>query len=505
VRGAADLDQGLDERSTIMPDLDEFPAVRASANFGAIGKCRGPAWRAGNIVALGSVLTLAAPVSALETGVPPEPTLTVLHAFAGGTGGQQPRARLIADTDGNLYGTTERGGGSGCVGGACGTLFKLARDGTFTVLRSFAGGETDGEAPQAGLIADKGGSRFGTTLAGGGAGCDLIGCGTLFTLAPDGTGYKVPHRFAGGSGGAAPRAGLTAGTNGDLYGTTAAGGGSGCDGAGCGTLFKLAPDGTFAVLHRFAGGIGGRDPRGRLIADTAGNLYGTTYLGGGSGCDGDGCGTVFKLAPNGTFQVLHAFTGGDGKFPLSGLLADSAGTLYGTTSWGGGGGCSLHASFTGCGVVFKLAADGSGFAVLRSFTDGDGAHPSGGLIADGAGILFGTTENGGASACRVDDLGCGVVFKLAPDGTGFSTLHAFAGGNDGRLPLSDLIADSAGNLYGTTFLGGGSGCAFARGCGTVFELSGTGFVATTPFGTDRGATSTYADIRVSRQHAASGN
>jgi uncharacterized repeat protein (TIGR03803 family) len=154
-----------------------------------------------------------------------------------------------------------------------------------------------------------------------------------------------------------------------------------------------------------------------------------------------------------TETVLHSFTGSDGAFPLAGLIADSAGNLYGTTVSGGTGGCSQGA---GCGVVFKVSPSGTE-TVLYSFTGGsDGAFPEAGLIADRAGNLYGTTNRGGGS-------GGGVVFKLSSSGTE-TVLYSFTGGSDGRNPQAGLIADSAGNLYGTTE-GGGSGN------GVVFKLS----------------------------------
>ena len=260
-----------------------------------------------------------------------------------------------------------------------------------------------------------------------------------------------------------PRNGLIADSAGNLYGTTSGGGAS-----YKGVVFKLAPDGTETVLHSFPGfPSDGNSPYAGLIADSAGNLYGTTL----SRDSVSHAGVVFKLAPNGTAgwteTVLHSFTGfpTDGALPYAGLIADSAGNLYGATTGGGGG-----PGASGQGVVFKLAPDGTE-TVLHSFTLGSGGGgPLAGLIADSAGNLYGTTQVGGAS-------GQGVVFKLAPNGTGGwteSVLYSFTGGSDGGQPFyGSLIADGAGNLYGTT-VGGG-----ASGAGVVFKLSGTGFVTTT--------------------------
>jgi uncharacterized repeat protein (TIGR03803 family) len=200
---------------------------------------------------------------------------------------------------------------------------------------------------------------------------------------------------------------------------------------------------TYTVLHRFTGADGAR-PAATLIADPAGSLFGTTYAGGVSGY-----GTVFKLDKTG-LTVLHSFTGGaDGGTLLGSLVRDSAGNLYGTTESGGAG---------GLGTVFKLDATGTE-TVLHSFAGGsDGANPHAGLIRDAAGNLYGTTKFGGPS-------GDGVVFKV--DKSGERVLHSFTG-TDGAKPAAALIQDSAGNLYGTTSFGG------AAGAGTVFKLDTTG-------------------------------
>jgi uncharacterized repeat protein (TIGR03803 family) len=259
----------------------------------------------------------------------PNGTETVLHSFAGGGDGTYPDAPLIADRQGNFYGTTNEGGDGECDFG-CGTVFKLATDGTKTIVHSFTG--TDGANPFSGLIADKQGNFYGTTWSGN---------GNVFKLTSDGV-LTVLYAFKGRSDGAAPYAGLIADDKGNLYGTTEIGGGTGCyNQMGCGTVFKLAADGTETVLHAFAGGADGSVPFAGLVADRQGNLYGTTYRGGGTGCDGDGCGTE---------TVLHAFTGGnDGAWPYASLILDKHGNLFGTAS-AGNGGCG---SF-GCGVVFEL-------------------------------------------------------------------------------------------------------------------------------------------------------
>ena len=290
----------------------------------------------------------------------------LLYTFKGGTDGAGPEAGLILDKAGNLYGTTV-GGGTGCSSGGCGTVFRLAPDGSETVLYSFAGG-TDGAYPEAGLIRDGSGNFYGTTNGGGNSGCDGEGCGTVFGLAPDGT-ETVLHVFAGGtSDGSIPVAGLIMDKSRNLYGATVSGGSdANCYYlTGCGTVFKLAPDGIETVLYAFEGGSDGGNPYGGLIVDKSGNLFGTTEYGGTGGIVS--AGTVFEVTPDGHETVLWNFCSEqsceDGEFPLAGLIRDKAGNLYGTTAWGGV-----------TGAAFKLAPDGT-LATLHTFTDvPDGANP----------------------------------------------------------------------------------------------------------------------------------
>jgi uncharacterized repeat protein (TIGR03803 family) len=278
-------------------------------------------------------------------------TETVLYSFKGGNDGANPSASLIADESGALYGTTELGGsGTSCFGSGCGTVFKLTppADGqtvwTETVLYRFNGG-SDGNFPEASLIADERGALYGTTSSGGGSNCPGSVCGTVFKLTPPADGQTVwaetvLYSFKGGSDGANPTASLVADDSGTLYGTTFFGGSSNCSGFGCGTVFKVSPpteaeaSWTETVLYGFKGGNDGAGPSASLIADDRGGLYGTT-LGGGVGpstlCPGSnvlftGCGTVFKLKPPGdrrtawTETVLYRFTGGsDGSNPVASL------------------------------------------------------------------------------------------------------------------------------------------------------------------------------------------
>jgi uncharacterized repeat protein (TIGR03803 family) len=365
-------------------------------------------------------------------------TETVLYRFTAFPDGSMPVAGLIADEQGALYGTTEFGGsGIDCFSPGCGMVFKLTPPAkgqtawTETVIHSFTGG-SDGSMPVAGLIADEQGALYGT--ASGGVSRSCGGCGTVFKLTPPARGQTawtetVLHTFTGGSDGGIPSAGLIAGKEGTLYGTTEVGGGrSSCSfapSAGCGTVFKLTPPAkgqtawTETVIHSFTGGSDGSDPRAGLIADKQGALYGTTVFGGSrSSCSlpSAGCGTVFKLTPPAKGQtawtetVLYGFKGfPDGFTPRAGLIADKQGALYGTTQYGGG----INNGLGGAGTVFKLTPPATGQTVwtetvIYSFTGGsDGSNPPAGLIADKQGALYGTTEVGGNNSR-------GTVFKLTP-------------------------------------------------------------------------------------------
>jgi len=368
---------------------------------------------------------------------------SVLHRFEGSPadGAYPSYGSLIRDAAGNLYGTTVEGG----IWNE-GTVYKIDTAGTLTVLYSFTGG-ADGGNPQSGLTADSEGNLYGTTVAGG-----LSGAGTVFKLDSGGT-ESVLYSFTGGKDGGQPYGGVIRDTSGILYGTTTYGGISSYGGGpGNGVVFRLNTAGTETVLHIFSGKADGGNPwAGSLVRDTAGNLYGTTLFGGSSGA-----GVVFKLDTAGTETVLHEFTrGADGAFPRAGLIPDPAGSFYGTAEEGGSGNCE-----GGCGVVFKL--DGAGTeTVLYSFTGGaDGRFPWAGLIRDPAGNLYGTTLNGGIRSLL------GVVFKL--DTAGAETvLYSFTGGAEGANPYAGLAGDSLGNLYGTTADVGIQG----TGNGAVFKLT----------------------------------
>ncbi|HEX4081018.1 MAG TPA: choice-of-anchor tandem repeat GloVer-containing protein [Rhizomicrobium sp.] len=303
-------------------------------------------------------------------------TESVLHSFGSGSDGADPEAGLVADAKGNLYGTTYNGGTEDR-----GTVFKITPKGHETVLYSFCPNYphcTDGFNVGSSLILDSKGNLYGTTYAGG---ADSLG--TVFEVAPDGT-ETVLYSFKGGDDGADPSAGLIVDASGNFYGTTYDGGAS-----DLGTVFELAANGTESVLYSFKGGSDGENPVASLILDGQGNLYSTTYSGGSSGH-----GTVFKLAPDGTETVLYTFVGGsDGTSPDSSLAMDKKGNLYSSTLYGGN---MTDCGGNGCGTTFKLAPDGTK-TILHAFAGSDGAQPSGSLLAGKKGEFIGTTYNGGGS------------------------------------------------------------------------------------------------------------
>ncbi len=374
--------------------------------------------------------------------------------------GAAPSAGLSADASGNLFGTTSAGGAYGK-----GTVFEIAKlpgghASAPTTLVSFKG--DDGAAPKAGVIADPQGNLFGTTSAGG-----TDGQGTVFEIAKTPRGYaSTPTTLISFNvrNGAAPLAGLTADARGDLLGTTSAGGVH-----ADGTVYKIVRAlvgraGTLQTLVNFEF-ANGSAPVGGLTTDRQGNLFGTTSRGGAHGQ-----GTVFETAKTADGYAtspitLVSFDFSNGAAPSAGVYIDAKGDLFGTTSAGG---------MYGQGTVFEIMRSDGGYAesptVLVSFKGEDGASPQAGVIADVEGNLFGTTSAGGAS-------GYGTVFEIAKTSGGYAnfptSLVSFNLINGGA-PAAGLIADANGNLFGTTSIGG-----VHQYYGTTFELSGSGFVPET--------------------------
>jgi uncharacterized repeat protein (TIGR03803 family) len=420
-----------------------------------------------------------------------------------GADGNGPAAGLTADANCDLFGTTSGGGASGQ-----GTVFEIENTGTIaapiyasppTTLVSFlyvSEGPYGGENPEGGVILDANGNLFGTTWRGGAN----SSWGTVFEIKNTGTlatpiYANTPTTLASFdyTNGGFPHSELVADANGDLFGTTSEGGESGSS-AVWGTVFEITNTGTVTApiyasipttLVTFNGSNGSTPGRG-LIVDANGDLFGTTNAGGANGR-----GTVFELQNTGTVAApvyatspttLVSFDGSDGSGPDAGLIADANGDLFGTTGSGGA---------NGYGTVFEIKNTGTIAApvyastpiTLVSFDGSDGRGPSGGLIADANGDLFGATTSGGA-------YGYGTVFEIQNNGTIAAPVYASTpitlvsfDGSNGQNPQAALIADANGDLFGTTELGG------ALGDGTAFEITGAGFIpAPTISGTAGGQT-----------------
>ena len=393
-------------------------------------------------------------------------TFKVLHTFHG-PNGDGPAGGLVRDTAGDLYGTTGAGGTGTCGDHGCGTAFKLSSAGKQVWLHSFNG--SNGEGPYAALIEDAAGNFYGTTAIGGNSNseCGAFGCGVVFELNSKGQ-ETVLYKFKKPPDGDEPESVLARDSAGNLYGVTQSGGKH-----GLGTIFEIEKNGKEKLLHTFTGRSDGCTPVGGLIMDAAGNLYGATAAGGGSGLCDEGYGVVFEVDASGSFSVLYAF--GDGAYPASLLMLDDAGDLYGTTQQGGN---SPECEYRGgCGVAFELSPQAGGKwteTVLYNFCSlagcNDGQEPvSGPLVRDSEGNLYGTTIFGGTSR-NCDGTGCGVVYKL--DSAGQETvLYSFQDGADGADPRPGVVMDASGNLYGVTEVGGDSKCNPPNGCGTVFKIT----------------------------------
>jgi uncharacterized repeat protein (TIGR03803 family) len=332
-------------------------------------------------------------------------TLQVIYSFQGSPndGGNPNYEPLVFDKAGNLYGTTVLGGDFTCLQGSpgCGTVFKLApseNGWTDTLLYKFTWVNNDGAFPSPGLVFDKKGSLYSTTFNGG-----SYGFGAVYQITPSGTRNAI-YSFTNQADGSGPYGGVVLDKKGNLYGTTSVGGSTAC-GGGCGTVFKIAPDGTETVLHSFTGGSDGIWPWASVTLDKNGNIYGTTSEGGNTECGGVGCGIVFKIAPDGTETILHQFTYSqdnysEGGSPRSPMVLDAKGNLYGTTMVGG----STYGGW-GCGTVFKIAPDGTE-TILHAFDNSDGCSPWGVILKGG--IVYGTTQAGGS-------YNWGTVFRLNPN------------------------------------------------------------------------------------------
>ncbi len=393
-------------------------------------------------------------------------TFTTLHGFNGMPDGAMPIGGLTMSASGDLYGTTEYGGAEGW-----GMVFKLEHTGGTWIMHplySFPSiyhqGANDGAAPTAGVTIGPDGNLYGTNTGGSGS----SNYGTVFKLSPPASVCKstlcpwtetILYRFTGGSDGGVPSGPVIFDSAGNLYGNAQTGGVTCGQGYSCGVVYKLTRSGsswTESVLHAFSGSPDGANPGGALVFDRAGNLYGTCN--GGSVNDG----AVFQLSPSGsgwTENIIHSFDYfDDGGGPQGGVVFDTAGNLFGTTSF----------APLGNGTVFELTPSGGqwSFSQLYALTSGQSGLPGplGPLAMDAASNLYGMTFEGGIGNCLYS---CGTVFKLAPSAGAwvYTLLYEFTGGSDGGLPYDGVILDRNGNLYGTASDRG------ARGQGTIFELT----------------------------------
>ena len=375
----------------------------------------------------------------------------ILHNFQS-TDGQEPASELTFDSEGNLYGSTFMGGTLGY-----GVVYKMipgSEGWSESVLFDFNG--INGNLPSGNVVLDSAGNFYGTAYMGG-----AFGIGAAFELSPSGGGewnFAGLHDFSNhGGDGTYPHAGMVFDSQGNLYGTTLGGGTS-----GDGTIFELTRNSeggwTETILHSFNGTYGSQ-PSGGVVIDASGNLYGTTYFGGGSTACNGGCGVVYELAVKSgggwTYKVLHDFNNNDGGNPSGSVTVDARGNVYGSTSQGGA---------YNAGVIYRLGAS-SGWkqTILHNFNSSgvDGNDPFGYLAQDSAGNLYGVTQNGGPYAA-------GIVFELSPRSSGpwkERILHAFnPNTGDGSFPNGGVVLDGSGNLYGTTENSG------AYGYGVVFEI-----------------------------------
>ncbi|PYX31329.1 MAG: hypothetical protein DMG77_07230 [Acidobacteria bacterium] len=396
-----------------------------------------------------AVITVVAILSSISSAAS---TTKLVYSFAGGSDGEYTDTDLVMDQAGNIYGTSVQGG---LYGG--GTVFQVTPAGVHTVLYNFTGG-TDGGEPYKGVTLDPKGNLYGTAVTGGGGSCEG-GCGTVFQLAKAGGGvwnFSVVHTFTGGSDGSGPGAPLAIDKSGNIFGMAPTGG---AFGVGTVYLIQHGTSGwTFRLIHTFTGGSDGLGgSAGRMIFDSAGHVFGTSTVGGLNGL-----GVVFHLTPTLTgewqFTSLYDFKGSpDGALPYGGLVRDSAGHLYGTT---------YYAGANDLGTVYELVRKNGTWneRVLYSFKGGtDGGNPISTLVADSAGNLYGTTSEGGASGCE-----CGTIFKLSRKSGGGWTetvLYGFPGTPGPGFAYNGLVSDSKGNFYGATVHGGDTND------GTIYELT----------------------------------
>jgi len=364
-----------------------------------------------------------------------------LYDIPNGTGGEAPWSGVVLDSAGNLYGTTVAGGDPNCLGGfGCGVIYKLSPSRHYSVLYTFTDNGNEGYYLTSGLTLDSAGNLYGTALYGGSS-----NAGVVYKLDTSNH-LTVLHSFSGGIDGGSPSlAGVILDAAGNVYGATTYGGTN-----NAGVAYKIDATGNETVLYSFKGGRDGGAPN-NVILGPAGNLFGSTQIGGNLSCnDGQGCGVIFRLSPSGSETVIYAFQGGRNGGIANSVTLGKDRNFYGTTFAGG----DLNVcNGQGCGTIYKLDTTAKHMTVLHRFNGAsDGTYIAQGLLRDSAGNLYGTAYSGGnAPACN--NFGCGTVYRVDTAGH-FSVLYTFPGGADGIAPFSVPIIDSSGILYATTNAGG---------------------------------------------------
>jgi uncharacterized repeat protein (TIGR03803 family) len=389
-------------------------------------------------------------------------TLTTIYTFTTNDGDAQT-STLVLGRDGNFYGVTSLGGTSAYTcpwTGGCGTVFKITSEGQVTTLYNFCSELdcSDGALPNGPLVEGADGNFYGTAGLGG-RDCQPKGnghnCGTVFRVTSAGE-LTTLYRFCSQTkcaDGKIPEAGLVVDADGNFYGTTNEGGVNCVQAEGCGTVFKITPQGALTTLYSFCSEkncVDGRAPQASLLLASNGNFYGTTFNGGSHGIGIGGSGTVFEITPAGKETVIYSFCSqahcADGWEPAAGLTEATNGKLYGTTAAG-------DVSYSNGGTIFEITTAGE-FTRLYEFCSkancADGSYPAAGLVQASDGNLYGTTILGGTNTCVT--LGCGTIFRISPAGK-FASVYDFcslAGCADGSSPSTALVQGPKGLLYGTT-------------------------------------------------------
>jgi uncharacterized repeat protein (TIGR03803 family) len=454
----------------LLPGTKEMPMKTTKSIFGVLKVSLGLTGRicTSSLVPLLSLL-LILPVFGAQAAM----VFTTLYSFTGTNDGANPAAALVQGSDGNFYGTTYYGGTTNynafVIYTGYGTVFKISTNGALTTLYAFGtvtdanGDLLDGAWPN-GLVQGRDGYFYGTTYEGGtnnNAVTEPYGCGTVFKISPNGALTSL-YSFTGGNDGYWPVAGLVQGSDGYFYGTTPWGGAYADHvGHSCGTVFTISTNGALNTLHSFDG-TDGEWPEAALVQVSDGSFYGTTYTGGMNDW-----GSVFEISTNGVFTSFYSF-GCVGS--ISGLVEGSDGNLYGTSGF-------VNSNLIGIisyGTVFKISTNGA-LSTLHSFNGGnDGANPQAGLVQGADGYYYGTTECNGFAYCGMDchgPVGAGTVFRISTNGA-LTTLYAFGSTTnasgvalDGANPCGALVQGSDGSFYGTTSSGG------TYNNGTVFRLT----------------------------------